>query len=76
MISFLVTQRFIETVLKTEESLEVEEESYKKSVGTVQAQPENEDCKAKAGALVGEVQKALPTICSNLSNYTFNFNFS
>ena len=40
-----------------------------------QVQPEK-DCEEKAGALVGEVQKSLPSISGTLSHCTFNFNFS
>ena len=35
-----------------------------------------EDYKEKAAALVGEVQKSLPSISGMLSHCTFNFNFS
>ena len=41
-----------------------------------QAQGEMEDNKEKAAAMVGELQKSLPSISGNLSNCTFNFNFS
>ena len=41
-----------------------------------QMQLEKEDKKEKAAALVGELHKSLPSISGNLSNCTFNFNFS
>ena len=54
------TRNSVETVLKSEEN---------------EVKPEKEDCKEKA-ALVGEVQKSLPSISGTLSHCTFNFNFS
>ena len=34
-----------------------------------------QDSKPDKAALVGELQKALPSIIGNLNNFTFNFNF-